>query len=101
MSIISLESLSRNVITHGPRVSVNPLQLQCLVMVAGKHSTIQENFSLNEDRERRVCPGRHFALNSVWALAASVVAVFDFLKPIDEDGNEREVHVELIPGFVR
>ncbi|KAF8652305.1 hypothetical protein AX16_004463 [Volvariella volvacea WC 439] len=39
---------------------------------------------------RRVCPGQHFAIMSIWMTIASIVAAFDILKPLDKDGNVKE-----------
>ena len=44
---------------------------------------------------RRICPGRHFADTSVWAVIAKVLAVFKILKPLDEHGLE----IPLEPKF--
>ncbi|KAK7049872.1 hypothetical protein VNI00_005302 [Paramarasmius palmivorus] len=37
---------------------------------------------------RRICPGRHLALASLWGAIASVLAVFDITKAKDENGND-------------
>ena len=44
---------------------------------------------------RRICPGRHFADTSIWAVIAKVLAVFKILKPLDEHGLE----IPLEPKF--
>ncbi|KAF8994703.1 cytochrome P450 [Cyathus striatus] len=36
---------------------------------------------------RRVCPGRYLAFSTVWIALASILAVYDISKPIDENGN--------------
>lgn len=46
----------------------------------------------------RLCPGRYYALNNVWILAASMVAIFDFLKPLDAAGKEVIPAVEFTSG---
>ncbi|KAK0193917.1 cytochrome P450 [Armillaria mellea] len=35
---------------------------------------------------RRICPGRHLALNSVWIAIASMAATLSFSKAVDSDG---------------
>ena len=35
----------------------------------------------------RVCPGRHFALASIFIYCASVLHTFDVMPPKDENGN--------------
>ncbi|KAK1231746.1 hypothetical protein PQX77_005130 [Marasmius sp. AFHP31] len=37
---------------------------------------------------RRICPGRHFAISSTFAIIASVLQCFRISKALDEDGNE-------------
>jgi len=44
---------------------------------------------------RRLCPGRHLAERSVWAMMVSVLAVFDISKAKDDDGKE----INFVPKF--
>lgn len=50
---------------------------------------------------RRVCPGRHFAADSLWLTSASILAAFVIEKPIDELGNVIEPNAEYTPGVFR
>ncbi|EJT98884.1 cytochrome P450 [Dacryopinax primogenitus] len=43
---------------------------------------------------RRVCPGRDFALNSVFIACAYLLWAFDFSWPVDEHGNEIKCGVD-------
>ncbi|KAF8877175.1 cytochrome P450 [Infundibulicybe gibba] len=49
---------------------------------------------------RRLCPGRHMAISSLWIAAASILATFNLEKAIDEDGYmiepSQEYHSALI-----
>ncbi|KAL0949266.1 hypothetical protein HGRIS_009344 [Hohenbuehelia grisea] len=36
---------------------------------------------------RRICPGRYMAQHTMWIAVASMLAVFDIKKAVDEDGN--------------
>ncbi|KAJ7142221.1 cytochrome P450 [Mycena epipterygia] len=36
---------------------------------------------------RRVCPGRHMAMDSVWITIASILSVFDITKAVGDDGQ--------------
>ncbi|KAJ7610063.1 cytochrome P450 [Roridomyces roridus] len=49
---------------------------------------------------RRLCPGRHMALSSIWITIASVLAVFDIAKGRDEEGNEIEPVHDYISGVI-
>jgi len=49
---------------------------------------------------RRICPGRHMALNSMWIIVASVLATFTLSKPRDRDGNAIEPSVQYTQGLV-
>ncbi|KAF8145740.1 cytochrome P450 [Mycena galopus ATCC 62051] len=39
---------------------------------------------------RRICPGRHMAIDSIWIAAVSILAMFDITKEIGEDGRPIE-----------
>jgi hypothetical protein len=41
----------------------------------------------------RECVGQHFAKDMLWIVTASVLAVYDFKKAKDENGNE----IPIIP----
>ncbi|KAF8643343.1 hypothetical protein AX16_009072 [Volvariella volvacea WC 439] len=43
---------------------------------------------------RRVCPGRYFAMDSVWMAVVSLITLFDISKPVDEYGNVIEQNVQ-------
>ena len=42
-----------------------------------------------------VCPGQTLAENTVYIVAASLLACFDFLPPVDKNGKE----VAIVPEF--
>ncbi|KAJ7190542.1 cytochrome P450 [Mycena pura] len=47
---------------------------------------------------RRMCPGRHFALPSVWITMTSILAAFDVSKAVDDAGNVVEPSYEYCDG---
>ena len=47
---------------------------------------------------RRICVGRHFADTSVWGVIAKVLAMFEILKPLDENGVEIPVEARFSTG---
>jgi len=49
---------------------------------------------------RRICPGRFFADNSIYLSIVQSLAVFNFRKAVDSDGNEIEVKATPKPGFL-
>ncbi|PBL03455.1 cytochrome P450 [Armillaria gallica] len=49
---------------------------------------------------RRVCPGRHLALNTVWITIASMAATLSFSKAIDPEGRVIEPSDTYTDGFV-
>ncbi|GJE98988.1 cytochrome P450 [Phanerochaete sordida] len=49
---------------------------------------------------RRICPGRHFALDVLWLAAAGMLAAFSIEKPVDELGNVVEPTGEYLPGGI-
>ncbi|KAF9490983.1 cytochrome P450 [Pleurotus eryngii] len=50
---------------------------------------------------RRICPGRYFAMDSLWISIASILATFDIEKAKDEQGQDIEPDIQWIPGFSR
>ncbi|KAK6988623.1 cytochrome P450 [Favolaschia claudopus] len=49
---------------------------------------------------RRICPGRHMALSSVWITIVSLLATFNITKEIDEDGDTIEPSYKFENGVV-
>ncbi|KAH7906556.1 cytochrome P450 [Hygrophoropsis aurantiaca] len=47
---------------------------------------------------RRICVGRYFADGSTWLAIVSLLATFEFLKAVDENGNDIEVTAEFTSG---
>ncbi|THU78728.1 cytochrome P450 [Dendrothele bispora CBS 962.96] len=50
---------------------------------------------------RRICPGRHVALSSLWISIASVLATFNLEKARDENGRVIEPSGEYIPSSIQ
>ncbi|KAF7373039.1 Cytochrome P450 [Mycena sanguinolenta] len=49
---------------------------------------------------RRICPGRHMAVASIWIVVASILSTFNIDKAIGEDGREIEPTDEYSPGIL-
>ncbi|KAI1826284.1 cytochrome protein [Xylaria intraflava] len=49
---------------------------------------------------RRICPGRHIAMSSVWITIAQSLAVLNIKKGLDANGREIEPTVASTPGLV-
>ncbi|KAH9927368.1 cytochrome P450 [Amylocystis lapponica] len=49
---------------------------------------------------RRICPGRHLAISSIWITVASVLATFTLVKPRDKDGNVIEPDGGYVTGMI-
>ncbi|KAK0462941.1 cytochrome P450 [Desarmillaria tabescens] len=47
---------------------------------------------------RRICPGKDLAINTIKIVMASLLAVFDFGKAVDAEGNVIEVSREYLSG---
>lgn len=47
---------------------------------------------------RRICVGRYVADASLWSAITSMLAVFDFLKAMDEDGKDIDFEPRWTPG---
>ncbi|KAL4266770.1 cytochrome P450 family protein [Pleurotus pulmonarius] len=50
---------------------------------------------------RRICPGRFFAMDSLWISMASILATFNIAKAKGEHGRDIEPDIRWIPGFSR
>ncbi|KIP08000.1 hypothetical protein PHLGIDRAFT_105055 [Phlebiopsis gigantea 11061_1 CR5-6] len=48
---------------------------------------------------RRICPGRYFALDTIWLAIANVLAAFTIEKPLDEAGNVIEPSGEFVSSL--
>jgi len=49
---------------------------------------------------RRICPGRYMAFASAWIAVASLIAVFDMKKAVDENGETIEPTQEYLSSLV-
>ncbi|KAJ7016900.1 cytochrome P450 [Mycena alexandri] len=49
---------------------------------------------------RRLCPGRHLALSTIWINIVSILATFNISKAVDEDGNIIEPTQEFFSGLI-
>ena len=49
----------------------------------------------------RICPGKYFALRTVYLTAVCVLSVFDIGPVLDEEGNPRIPEVEFDGAFIR
>ncbi|KAG8213254.1 cytochrome P450 [Butyriboletus roseoflavus] len=68
---------------------------------------INQDGELNDDSValafgfgRRICVGRHFADASVWVAIVHLLAIFKFMKPVDENGIEMEPKPKWSSGLV-
>ncbi|KAF9468084.1 cytochrome P450 [Collybia nuda] len=48
---------------------------------------------------RRICPGRHFAMDAAWIAIASILTCFKISKAVDENGNVIEPAIEYTDGL--
>ncbi|KAF9058200.1 cytochrome P450 [Panaeolus papilionaceus] len=48
---------------------------------------------------RRSCPGAHFAEMALFLNIASILSVFDLLKPLNKDGKEEDPALEWVSGL--
>ncbi|EKM58563.1 uncharacterized protein PHACADRAFT_207382 [Phanerochaete carnosa HHB-10118-sp] len=49
---------------------------------------------------RRICPGRHFAMESIWISMVHILAMYNIAKPVDESGTVVEPSGEYTSGLV-
>ncbi|KAG7087440.1 hypothetical protein E1B28_013406 [Marasmius oreades] len=49
---------------------------------------------------RRICPGRHLAMNSIWLTMTYLLASFTMAKDLDDEGKEIDPVVEYSDGFI-
>ncbi|KAL0578893.1 hypothetical protein V5O48_003126 [Marasmius crinis-equi] len=48
---------------------------------------------------RRICPGRHLAVNSVYMAMASILSTFTIAKAVDANGKEVDPVIEYVDGL--
>jgi cytochrome P450 len=49
---------------------------------------------------RRICPGKHVALSTLWIAAASILSVYKLSKSKDENGNVIEPRIEYHSSMI-
>jgi cytochrome P450 len=49
---------------------------------------------------RRICPGRHVASASLFAMVSTLLATVDIVRPKDADGNEVVPEVDVTTGML-
>ncbi|KAJ7247273.1 cytochrome P450 [Mycena rebaudengoi] len=49
---------------------------------------------------RRICPGRHMAMSSMWITIASILSTFNITKAVGDDGKEIEPSYECFSGLI-
>ncbi|KAL0958976.1 hypothetical protein HGRIS_014289 [Hohenbuehelia grisea] len=49
---------------------------------------------------RRICPGRYLGDNSLFSVVSSVLATFDILPPVDEEGHVVQLKAEVSTGLL-
>lgn len=50
---------------------------------------------------RRICPGRHFAMDAAWIVIARMLAAFNIEKPVDDTGKVVEPSGKYSSGIFR
>lgn len=70
-------------------------------MGEGRSSDLRAELFLSNRATRRICPGRHFADESLYFTVASVLHVFDIGPPLDNGSGEPVViKYEQTDGFL-
>ncbi|KAJ2917334.1 hypothetical protein MD484_g3040, partial [Candolleomyces efflorescens] len=49
---------------------------------------------------RRICPGRHMSLDSLYAMITATLAVFDISSPVDKDGSAKALNPIYSDGLL-
>lgn len=50
---------------------------------------------------RRRCPGRYFAMDTLWITAATILAALEIRKPLDDTGKAKIPSADYGPGIFR
>ncbi|KAF4564028.1 hypothetical protein EYR36_003277 [Pleurotus pulmonarius] len=50
---------------------------------------------------RRICPGRYFALDTLWLSMASILSAYTISKAVDENGREIEINLKYTADLNR
>lgn len=67
-----------------------------LASVVGQYTFLFCETALAEAEHRpSICPGRHFAMDTIFLWAASVLATFNVAQPRDEAGNRVPLELQL------
>lgn len=83
---------------HDPQVYSNPASFdpERYLEPRNEPDPVTETFGYG----RRICPGRFLADESLFLTISRILATFDILKAVDENGKEIEPEVVVTPGLV-
>lgn len=93
--------LSSSEITHSTDFYENPSEYQPARFLDANWQIIPELEVPIQDAfgfGRRVCPGRHLALESMWILMARIIATHNIGKELDANGKEIEPVIKFTGG---
>ncbi|KAI0643150.1 CyP450 monooxygenase [Trametes meyenii] len=87
---------------HDPDVYEHPDEFRPERFIRGDKldATAQDPFSIVFGFGRRICPGRHYAYNSLFIAVACVLHVFDIRLPLDRDGCPIQIKHEQNHGLL-
>ncbi|KAF8989702.1 cytochrome P450 [Cyathus striatus] len=85
-------------IAHDPEVFTRPMDFWPERYMGDKPEQDSMEFAFGFGR--RICPGRFLADAAVWITVAKLLATFDVVPPLDENGKEYIPPIEMTPGLV-
>ncbi|KAK0196555.1 cytochrome P450 [Armillaria mellea] len=77
-------------ILHDGKDYPNPMVFDPDRFMPGDGRTLQPNPTAAFGFGRRICPGRHLALNTAWIAIASMASTLSFSKAVDSEGHVAE-----------
>ncbi|KAJ2917333.1 hypothetical protein MD484_g3041, partial [Candolleomyces efflorescens] len=89
-------------ILHDPELYQNPFIFDPERFIKdGKiNKEVANPFSAAFGFGRRICPGRHISLDSIYAMISGTLALFDILPPKDADGNVKPLNPTFSEGLL-
>lgn len=91
-------------ILHDDSVFPNPSVFDPTRYLTPEGNLNEANADLSEPAfgfGRRICPGRHFAMDTLWIAMAQMLAAFSIEKAFNDSGKVVEPKEEYTPGILR
>ncbi|KIJ26823.1 hypothetical protein M422DRAFT_272027 [Sphaerobolus stellatus SS14] len=89
-------------ILHDPTIYPDPFEFkpERFIKDGKSNHDVLDPYEVVFGHGRHVCPGRHFAKDTLFIIAASIFATFNITAPLDGDGKPQTLVYEMTDGMI-